>query len=168
VDNEHRLLELEIDTIYGLAPRPWTQPQRLATPDIALVFGWSPNASVMALSQAAAELVEVADLGVDEPFAPEVEPSVVTIVTERLLATDQTSDLVVTGGPSYVFPQAVAAPKVGLPVIVSDPTGVSRARRLTRPDNWQTGEWTRLISGEIGQWAMAVDGLEPVSICHPP
>jgi RimJ/RimL family protein N-acetyltransferase len=42
------------------------------------------------------------------------------------------------------------------------------ARRLTRPDNWEPGEWDQLTRGEIGQWAMAIRNHEPVSICHTP
>lgn len=55
-----------------------------------------------------------------------------------------------------------------MPIIVSDAAGRSEAREFIRPDNWQPGEWNQLISGEIGEWAMALNGREPVSICHTP
>jgi RimJ/RimL family protein N-acetyltransferase len=168
VEDERRLLETEIDTIYGLTPVPRAQPRRLATPDVAFVFGWSPNARVIAVSHAAAELVDTLDLNVAEQFAPESEPSIVTMVKERLLSADPASGVTASGGPSYVFPPTIADLHASLPIILSDAIGLAEARRLQRPDNWQVGEWDQLISGEIGQWAMAVDGLQPVSICHTP
>lgn len=168
MDVERQLLELEIDTIYGLAASPGTQPRRLATSDVALVFGWSPNASVIALSEAASALIGTPDLGVAEQFVPETEPTVVMHVKERLLRADPALGLTTSGGPSYVFPDAVADQDVSMPIVVSDAAGMAHAREFIRPDNWQPGEWSRLIAGEIGQWAMALDGLEPVAICHTP
>jgi hypothetical protein len=168
MDDDHRLLELEIDTIYGLASTPTTQPRRLAPSDIALAFGWSPNASVIALNQTASALIDMSELCWAEQFAPETEPSVVTLVKQRLLEADPASEFAASGGPSYVFPDSVPDQHVGLPIIVSDAPGLSKARQFIRPDNWQPGEWSQLISGEIGQWAMAVDGSQPVSICHTP
>ncbi|MBR7839072.1 hypothetical protein KDL01_37750 [Actinospica durhamensis] len=171
MEDERQLLELEIDTIYGLVPDSPGQPRRLATPDVAFVFGWSPNASVTALSHAAAELIGPMDVVVAERFAPEAEPSIVGRVQERLRRADSASGFTVSGGPSYVFPQAAAdLPDlhVGLPIIASDASGLSAARRLVRPDNWPAEEWDRLISGRIGPWAMAVDERCPASICHTP
>lgn len=175
MDDEGRLLELEIDTIYGLAVTPSTQPRLLATADIALAVGWSANASVIALGRAASRLIDMPGMcaaaeqfATAEQFAPGIEPSVVRLVKERLREADPASDFAASGGPSYLFPHAVADQHVRVPIIVSDPDGLATARGFTRPDNWQPGEWSRLISGEIGQWAMAVDGSQPVSICHTP
>jgi RimJ/RimL family protein N-acetyltransferase len=75
----------------------------------------------------------------------------------------------VAGGPSFVFPETVARYQdAPLPIIVSDAAGLAAARRLTRPDNWEPGEWDQLTRGETGQWAMAIRNHEPVSICHTP
>jgi len=167
--NDDHLLELEIDTIFGLAPTLPGEQLRLATSDVIAVFGWSPNARVFALSAAATELIDSIDLDVAEDFSPETEPTVVTQVKNRLLnRTDPPSVLTVAGGPSYLFPSSVEDPHVGLPVIISDDAGVAAAQRFVRPDNWEVGEWRQLINGKIGPWAMAVDDLEPVSICHTP
>ncbi|ADB30237.1 hypothetical protein Kfla_1133 [Kribbella flavida DSM 17836] len=164
--DDERLLELEIDTIFGLVrPRPAGWP-RLATSDVAAVFGWSPNARVLALSAAAAAVVDVALIG---SFSPDSEPAVVTQVKNQLLNSAAfPSALTVDGGPCYVFPATADAPQSSLPIVVSDDAGVVAAQRFVRPDNWEVGEWRQLISGELGSWAMAVDGLEPVSICHTP
>ncbi|ONI75976.1 hypothetical protein BWI15_08460 [Kribbella sp. ALI-6-A] len=160
---------MEIDTIFGLAPDPPGEHLRLATSDVAAVFGWSPNARVLALSATAAEVIDALDLSVAGDFSPEIEPTVVTQVKNCLLdRTDPPSTLSVAGGPSYVFPSSVEAPHVGLPIVVSDDAGISAAQRFVRPDNWEVCEWKQLICGEIGPWAMAVNDLEPVSICHTP
>ncbi|MFI9625097.1 GNAT family N-acetyltransferase [Streptomyces sp. NPDC052042] len=75
----------------------------------------------------------------------------------------------VAGGPCFVFPVDVRAPDPSpLPVVVSDAEGRDTARRWIRPGNWQPGEWEELIGGRMGEWAMAVDGREPVSICFSP
>jgi hypothetical protein len=55
-----------------------------------------------------------------------------------------------------------------LPIVVSDDAGVLAAQRFVRPDNWEVCEWQQLICGELGPWAMAVNDLQPVSICHTP
>jgi len=169
-NEDHHLLELEIDTIFGLASTSPGEQPRLAKSDVAAVFGWSPNARVLALSATAAELVDVVDLDIAEDFSPQSEPAVVTRVKNRLLdRADPEVPLTVAGGPSYVFPSSVEdPPHVSLPIVVSDDAGLSQARRFVRPDNWEVGEWSQLISGEIGPWAMAMDDLEPVSICHTP
>ncbi|MEU3656890.1 GNAT family N-acetyltransferase [Streptomyces sp. NPDC032161] len=75
----------------------------------------------------------------------------------------------VAGGPCFVFPAHVRAPEPSsLPVVVSGAEGREAARGWIRPDNWQPGEWEELIGGRTGEWAMAVDGREPVSICFSP
>ena len=169
IGNDDQLLELEINTIYGLAPTLPGEQLRLATSDVAAVFGWSPDARVLALSAAATELIDAIDLDIAEDFSPENEPTVVTQMRKRLRGrTDPPSALTVAGGPSYVFPSSIEGPHVGLPIIVSDDTGVAAAQRFVRPDNWAAGEWSQLINGKIGPWAMAMDKLEPVSICHTP
>ena len=169
--DEQQLLELEIDTIHGLAPTSPDRSRRLATPDVVFVFGWSPNASVVAVSHAAAELIDSTDVTVAEQFAPDIEPSIVTRMKERMRRADPASGVTASGGPSYVFPHTVAdlpGLPAGLPIIASDASGLSAARRLVRPDNWRAEEWDRLISGQIGHWAMAVEDRQPVSICHTP
>lgn len=169
IGNEDYLLKLEIDTIFGLAPTSAGEHLRLAKSDVAAVFGWSPNARVLALSATAAELADPVDLDTTGDFSPESEPAVVTRVKNRLLdKSDPASPLTVTGGPSYVFPPSVENPHASLPIVVSDDAGRSTAHRFARPDNWEIGEWKQLISGEIGPWAMAVDDRQPVSICHTP
>ncbi len=61
-----------------------------------------------------------------------------------------------------------ARPPAALPLIASDQDGRRAAEALTRPGNWEPGEWAELIAGELGEWAMAVHDDAPVSICFSP
>lgn len=36
------------------------------------------------------------------------------------------------------------------------------------PGNWEVGEWTELLEGRYGPWAMVLQGERVVSICHTP
>ncbi|MEW2530645.1 GNAT family N-acetyltransferase [Streptomyces sp. NPDC047071] len=74
----------------------------------------------------------------------------------------------IDGGPSWVFPAHVDVPPAPLPVVVSTVEGRRAAQRFVRPDTWQPDEWGELIGGRLGEWAMAVHGRAPVSICHTP
>jgi hypothetical protein len=131
--DDHRLLGLEIDTIFGLAPSLPGEHLRLVKSDVAAVFGWSPNSRVLALSAAATEVIDAIDLGAAGEFSPGIEPTVVAQVKNRLLDRTDPTTLSVAGGPSYVFPPSVEGPRVSLPIVVSDDAGVSAAQRFVRP-----------------------------------
>jgi hypothetical protein len=62
-----------------------------------------------------------------EPFAPEVEP---TIVTARRKALERdTADIAVDGAPSFVFRDELSdAPTAPPPVVASNADGLERAR----------------------------------------
>ncbi|WP_034262194.1 hypothetical protein [Actinospica robiniae] len=69
MDDEGQHPDPAIATIHGLAPTSHSQLRRLVKPDVAFLFDWSPNASMIAASDAVAELIETMDLSVAEPFA---------------------------------------------------------------------------------------------------
>ncbi|KUF18248.1 GNAT family N-acetyltransferase [Streptomyces silvensis] len=107
----------------------------------------------------------------EQPYAPATPPNVLLQLCERLGREPEA----VEGGPCFVFPPSPAdAPAATVPdaagvgVIVSDPPGRAAARRLARPGNWEPGEWDELTRGVLGEWAMAVHGGGPVSICFSP
>ncbi|MEV7198221.1 GNAT family N-acetyltransferase [Streptomyces sp. NPDC093510] len=105
--------------------------------------------------------------GMEQPYVPGGPPEIlVRIAATRTAAGDPVS---VRGGPSFTFPDHLAgAWSAPLPLLLSDTEGRAAARELTRPDNWQPGEWAELVSGAAGEWAMAVHDGSPVSICHTP
>ncbi|WJV44292.1 GNAT family N-acetyltransferase [Streptomyces flavofungini] len=165
---EARLLALEVDAIHGLVPETGAPPAvRDAT--VLAVWAWSPRARLLALGPGVVPPArpdgDPAGHADDEPYAPDRPPRTL----ERLAVELGGQRASVEGGPSWLFPARLATPAVGpLPVLVPTTAGRAAARDLIRPDNWQPGEWTGLIAGDLGEWAMAVRGREPVSICHTP
>ncbi|MFD9857621.1 GNAT family N-acetyltransferase [Streptomyces alboflavus] len=168
IRDEARLLALEVDAIHGLVPESG-EPPAVRDATVLAVWAWSPRARLLALGPGVARPVRAQSTpgadAVDEPYAPD-RPS---RTLERLAADLGGQAASVEGGPSWIFPARLAAPAPDpLPVLVSTAEGRAAARDLIRPDNWQPGEWTELIGGDLGEWAMAVRDREPVSICHTP
>lgn len=165
--DEERLLALEVDVNYGLSPayggsRPG---DAVKDPTVLAVWAWSPGARLLALGSGV-----VAPPGVMEDelqaYGPDDPPDALLRLAASLLGDRAVS---VEGGPCFVFPpQLTALAPAPLPLLVSTPEGMSVARQLVRPDNWGPGEWSELIGGRLGEWAMAVHDGAPVSICHTP
>ncbi|WP_249123849.1 GNAT family N-acetyltransferase [Saccharopolyspora erythraea] len=155
------MLALEIDVIFGLVADG--AQVRVRDRQIRAVWSWSPRARLLALGPSTADDA-AAGLPIDEQhYAPGEVPRVLARLGETLGAE-------VEGGPTYVFPEdrAIGGPDAALPVIVSDVKGEQAAERLMRPADWEPGEWSELITGQRGEWAMAVHGGSPVSICFSP
>ena len=102
------------------------------------------------------------------------------------------SERCVAHGPSYVFPASFSASYTRsswpLPTDVRIITSADDIRttaiattataaavttdedappRLARPENWQPGEWTDLLAGALGPWAMAVVASDADANSHP-
>lgn len=161
--DERRLLALEVDAIFGLVPGSGGPPA-LRDGTVRAVLAWSPGARLLALAPDTPAPDSAASGADGQDYAPGERPDVLVRLAEAL-----GGGAALEGGPSYVFPERLAAVRPSpLPLIVSDAAGRSAARRLVRPGNWLPGEWRELIDGRFGQWAMAVHGDEAVSICHSP
>ncbi|MFB7635211.1 GNAT family N-acetyltransferase [Streptomyces sp. NPDC056149] len=163
------LLALEVDTIYGLVPATADGPATVTDKPVKAVWAWSPRARLLALGPGVTNpLPPPATTGNQEqPYAPEEAPLELVRLARALGVADP--DAAIEGGPSLVFPRHLPAPPPAeLPVIVSDADGRRAAGQLERPGNWEPDEWAELISGAAGEWAMALDGPAPVSICHTP
>lgn len=74
-------------------------------------------------------------------------------------------------GPSFVFTdngrRALHATGDEVRVVRSDASDASPLREAN-PGNWGDGEWSELLAGELGPWAIALAGDRVVSICHTP
>ncbi|MFD0412528.1 GNAT family N-acetyltransferase [Streptomyces sp. NPDC127108] len=166
IGDEARLLALEVDAIHGLVAESG-EPPAVRDATVLAVWAWSPRARLLALGPGVAPRADgepVAHVD-DEPYDPDRPPRTL----ERLAAHLGGQTASVEGGPSWLFPARLAVPAPGpLPVLASTTEGRAAARDLIRPDNWQPGEWADLIGGSLGEWAMAMHGREPVSICHTP
>ncbi len=161
--DEGRLLALEVDAIFGLSPGPESSEPTLKDPSLLAVWAWSPRARLLALAPGL-ELGGPVD-GMDQAYRPGQRPDAL----HHLAASFDDRTVSIEGGPSFVFPERLTDPgPAPLPIIVSTIDGRDAARQLIRPGNWEPGEWQELIDGRFGEWAMAVSGNEPVSICHTP
>ncbi|GAA4095258.1 GNAT family N-acetyltransferase [Actinomadura miaoliensis] len=161
--DEGRLLALEIDATYGLAPAPDAPRAVLRDPSVLAVWAWSPRARFLALAPGLT-LPGPID-GTEQEYSPGRPPHAL----DRLAASLGARTVSVEGGPCFVFPDRLTVPAPDpLPIIVSTTDGRRTAQHLLRPGNWQPGEWDELINGRMGEWAMALHGREPVSICFTP
>ncbi|MEI5103864.1 GNAT family N-acetyltransferase [Streptomyces sp. PmtG] len=161
--NDERLLACEVDACYGLVPDSGSPPA-VRDPTVLAVWAWSPAARLLAYGPDAPRR-EPHDID-GQPYEPGRRPEAL----DRLAASLGGGAASVEGGPCWVFPPEPTAPEpaAGLPLLVSGAEGRRAARHLLRPANWQPGEWGELIDGRLGEWAMAVHGREPVSVCHTP
>jgi GNAT superfamily N-acetyltransferase len=70
------------------------------------------------------------------------------------------------GGPSYVIENAV--PPTGSAIVTSD-DAVPATLHAARPEKWwEREEWSDLLAGRLGPWAIAVDAGRVVALCHTP
>lgn len=94
------------------------------------------------------------------------QPAQLKAICRRL--EEWRSPVHVEGGPVYVF---TAIPVVRHPVpvtLVTSNDGDQGELSQARPSSWEAEEWSRLLAGQLGPWALAVDDGAVVSCCHTP
>jgi RimJ/RimL family protein N-acetyltransferase len=112
----------------------------------------------------ASELISVFD-GAVAPSNNPAEPPPALELCRRVLETGGRS-LRCKAGPKYLFPENtqfrsdVHIERSG--AVIND------ALRAANPGNWHPVEWNELLDGQLGPWAMAIEGEVIVSICHTP
>lgn len=71
-----------------------------------------------------------------------------------------------TGGPSYVIENAV--PPAQSSIVTSD-DALPETLHAARPERWwEREEWSDLLAGRLGPWAIAVESGRVVALCHTP
>lgn len=70
------------------------------------------------------------------------------------------------GEPRYLFPDDVRFASDAHLVRSGEPE--RETLRAANPGNWHPVEWDELLDGQLGPWAMAVEGALVTSICHTP
>jgi hypothetical protein len=70
------------------------------------------------------------------------------------------------GEPRYLFPDDLRFTSDAHLVCSGEPE--REALRPANPGNWHPVEWDELLDGQLGPWAMAVEGALVTSICHTP
>lgn len=170
---QRRLLELEIDTIFGLEYPQSNKSQTRATLhclDLHAVVIWSEREHYVAASPAIPpQYMHNLDAQVAaENFVPNSPPQALSRLGDEL-GLSQTR---ITGGPTYIVPtdlQQPVSPAIdGLSLLLissSSQVGALEGQfKLQRPDTWEPNEWKHLIEGRLGPWAMAVRRLGPSSV----
>ncbi len=74
-------------------------------------------------------------------------------------------------GPSYIFPiEALSSPPVlpSLRIFISDEKVPSTLEEARPEAWWELQEWTDLLSGRLGPWAIGMTGDRIVTLCHTP
>ena len=133
---------------------------------VGLVASVSGGWRVMPGSSLSAEL----RAGIDDALAavgPADHPPAEAVAAVRA-AVDGRRPPRVEGQRVYMFPPNTdLSVPFGVRIVTSED---STAGLLidARPAGWSSEEWPRLIAGEMGPWAAAVDGGAVVSLCHTP
>lgn len=73
---------------------------------------------------------------------------------------------VLHSGPSYLVQEALTVDSTT--ELVTSASPLEERNRLQPPAeaNWSPGEWQELLAGDLGPWALALDGDDVVAICH--
>ena len=96
--------------------------------------------------------------------APDLEPPVLAACCAIL--EPACGPIAVRAGPYYVFGPDVRAHE--LATVVRSDCGDADLLRARNPGNWAAREWSDLLDGALGPWAMALHDGQVVSICHTP
>jgi RimJ/RimL family protein N-acetyltransferase len=104
------------------------------------------------------------------PGPPDLSEPPVSLVRCDELLTKAFGPVRRSSGPSYVIEGApildIAAPAV---ITRSDGRIIDALRSLVpREENWPADEWTALLDGAFGPWAIVTVGDRVASVCHTP
>jgi hypothetical protein len=168
--SDTELLEVEIDTLWLRDKRnrlvKECRPNGLAAPHLVIAVssaGWT-LALDSEVSDALAE--ELRAMVATEPPSP--DPTVPPAVLARgmQLLRDSLGPTVLTSGPSYLVPDGTTfGPTAEILRSGDENTEVLHGQGIERL-NWPAEEWSQLLDGSLGPWAMAMIGDQVVSICH--
>ncbi len=90
------------------------------------------------------------------------------VVSEcRRVLEDALGPVVVEGGPSYLIPPGTTF-RAAAVIRRSDDGESLDGLTSAKPSGWPADEWQVLLHGDLGPWAMALEGRRVVSICHTP
>lgn len=193
MDQDLRLLLAETRVLWGTDS--WG---RHAEPPLcALAISGASHRVIVApglsrgLSARLRQLLDAAAQGAAAPrLRPALEPAVSLLAAAGIPAE-------VRGGPSFLAEpplaeRAGAGPPLAEPPLAAagaeragaeragavaagtsimcsgSPDDVCRVTACRRPPSWDAGEWSALLGGQLGPWAMAVDRDQVLSICHSP
>lgn len=168
-----RLLELEIDTIFGLE---YPQSNKLRTRatlrclDLHAVVIRSECEHYVAGSPALPprHIYNLDDQVAIERFIPFSPPQALSRLGDELGLSSKH----ITGGPTYIIPAKLQQPvspaldSLSLLIVSSSSQNETPDDQfnLQRPSDWEPNDWEHLKDGRLGPWAMAVRRLVPSGV----
>lgn len=160
-DQERELLKLEVHTIFGLDEVLKGPIDTLRCRGFHALVTWSPRAYFAAADRSlSAELQQRLKEDLEsEPFQANAPPAALGRLAGSLGVHH---DGHLAGGPTYLMrgtsrPPQLIASGLTLKIVTSrDKSVLDRIRELERPSVWEADEWTKLLDGELGPWAMAL------------
>jgi RimJ/RimL family protein N-acetyltransferase len=165
------LLRIEIETLYATDERGRLLESREPEPGSAphLVVAVARDGWTSAIGRAVPDRVASDLEAAMRRDPPRGEPAQRPECMERCeeLLRSAMGETSVAAGPSYLMAGEVS-PTSAATILRSDCDGAAAKVQLQPPaaSGWRLDEWTALIGGELGPWAMgAIDG-GVVSICH--
>lgn len=162
------LLEIEIATLWATDNRGRLVERRHERPAPHLVIANTSDGQISAIGsdvpdELAVELRTVVAHGA--PLPDPAAPPVSLAHCERLLA-GWIGPVEPSAGPSYLIPPATAFKSTA--EIQRSDGGHGEVLRDRNPEraNWGAEEWSLLLDGRLGPWAIATIGGQIIAICH--
>lgn len=161
IELERELLKLEIDIIFGLDNVRESPVATLRCRDLHALIIWSSKACFAAadLSLSTELQQQLKDDLEAEQFQPSSPPVALSRLADRLGVHHNGH---ITGGPTYLMhgtsrpPQLLNSGQTLKIVTSADKSVTDSIKSLERPSTWEADEWTKLLDGELGPWAMAL------------
>jgi hypothetical protein len=170
VVNNLDLLSLEIETLWQLDERGRLLHTRELNPQPAplmVVAASGEDHVLLAFSREVPDsLVTELDAAAVGAYCIRPSPNPEPIARCADILERELGPVEVSSGPSYIIPPGTAIPS-DVPIVRSGDEAAEALRNLNpRLGGWSAEDWTLLIDGALGPWAMAVSAEEVVSICH--
>ncbi len=167
---DRELLGIEIETLWESDSRGQLVRARddraSVAPFVVLATaadGWLGAVSA-SLDEHLAQAIVEAMTRTPMPARPALPPQAVIDLSELLTASGVAAEF--HSGPSFLVPRETNFAPTGR-IVTSADSASERPLLFAPPEaNWPAGEWNSLLAGEIGPWAMALDGENVVAICH--
>jgi hypothetical protein len=100
------------------------------------------------------------------PLAPAPDQAPAALAACRRLLESCCPRLTFDSGPAYLIEPSV--PFDTRPNIARSDVPLDERLRTMNPGNWESEEWSDLLDGALGPWAVAVVEGKIASICHTP
>jgi RimJ/RimL family protein N-acetyltransferase len=163
------LLAIEIDTLWATDDRGRLVKSRGSNGRTAphLVIAVSNNGQIAAVGSAVSDglAAELQAAVAGEATLPPATPPACIARCEQLL-TDSLGPVEVSSGPSYFVPPTTAFDSEAAVHRSVDGNTDALRNHWPQGSSWSVEDWTQLLDGSFGPWAVATIGGRVIAICH--